>query len=70
MKKWVDDFVLGTMGFGDRPGKDDAAFIEHDQTAVEAADAEQFVRDDDDRGAQFAVERQQQFVDLGSGDGV
>ena len=60
----------GAPGLGDGASEGDAALIEHDQATVEAFNAEQFVGDDDDGGAQFAVEGQEQFVNLGGGYGI
>ena len=70
MEKGVDDGMVGALSLGDGTGEGDAALVEHDQVTVEAFDAEQFVGDNNDSGVQFAVEGQEQFVDLGGGYGV
>jgi hypothetical protein len=40
MKEGVHDGLVGLSCFGDRAGKDDAAFVEHDEAALQTGDAQ------------------------------
>src|SRR5262249_10953379 len=65
-----DQRVLVPIEIFDRPPRDDASLVQHDDLVAEAPRARNVVGHDQNRRARFALQPEQQLVDLVGGDRI